>query len=270
MTQVMKFRGVSQQGQEATISHFAAVLYWAINVLSTCVGKGILILSRCLGECRSSRQGMGAARRRQRRIENGSRASRPNMILKWNLSHLQKWIGACGLGGVVLMLASVRTCAQTQTLTLNLEPAGLLYTVPSSVSLTHAGTVFSAFTGAVTLQYRARTSASGSGTITARATSDFPCASGGPCIATPPTAGDALTYTCTGATLGTNCSGTQTVSTTAATNVVTIPAGACTGAGSPCNNAATNTVTVNFKLTDDPKYKTGTFSAILTWTISAT
>jgi hypothetical protein len=44
----------------------------------------------------------------------------------------------------------------------------------------------------------------------------------------------------------------------------------CTGAGSPCNNAATNTVSVSFTLTDDPKYKTGSYSATLTWTISAT
>jgi hypothetical protein len=29
-------------------------------------------------------------------------------------------------------------------------------------------------------------------------------------------------------------------------------------------------VNVNFALTDDPKYKTGAYSATLTWTISAT
>jgi hypothetical protein len=181
---------------------------------------------------------------------------------------------AYGLSALVMLLAPVCSHAQTtlgtQTLTLDLEAAGLLYNVPASVALTHTGTTFSAFTGAVTLQYRARTSTAGGGTITAEATTDFPCASGGPCITTPPTAGDALTYTCSGATLGTNCSGTQTVSTTASTNVVTIPAGACTGAGSPCNNATTNTVSVSFALTDDPKYKTGAYSATLTWTISAT
>jgi len=186
---------------------------------------------------------------------------------------LQRFL-TCGLSGLALVLAPVRCHAQTtlgtQTLSLTLQAAGLLYTVPVSIALTHTGTTFTAFTGAVTLQYRARTSAAGSGTITAKATTDFTCASGGPCIATPPTSGDALTYTCSGATLGTNCSGTQTVSTTASTNVVTIPAAACTGAGTPCNNATTNTVSVSFRLTDDPKYKTGSYSAILTWTISAT
>jgi hypothetical protein len=189
------------------------------------------------------------------------------------LSYSLKLSVLSGLGILPMLMAPVRAHAQTtlgtQTLSLTLAAAGLLYNVPASVALTHTGTTFSAYTGAVSLQYRARTSSTGGGTITAKATTDFTCA-GGPCIATPPTAGDALTYTCTGATLGTNCTGTQTVSTTASTKVVTIPAGACTGAGSPCNNAATNTVTVTFTLTDDPKYKTGSYSATLTWTISAT
>ena len=180
-----------------------------------------------------------------------------------------KWVFACGLSALAMLAARVDSYAQTQTLTLNLEAAGLLYNVPASVNLTNTGTVFNAYVGSVTLQYRARTSSTGGGTITAKATTDFTCSAGGPCIGTPPSAGDALTYTCSGATLGTNCSA-QTVSTTAATNVVTIPAGACTGAGSPCNNAAPNTVTVSLSLTDDPKYKTGSYSATLTWTISAT
>ncbi len=180
-----------------------------------------------------------------------------------------------GLGGLLLALAPMSSNAQTtlgtQTLGLNLQPAGLLYSVPASVSLAHTGTTFSAFAGAVTLDYRARTTAStGSGTITVKATTDFTCSSGGPCIGTPPSTGDALTYTCSGATLGTVCSGTQTVSTKTATTVITIPAGVCTGAGSPCGNAATNSVSISFKLTDDPKYKTGSYSATLTWTISAT
>ena len=196
-----------------------------------------------------------------------------DMILMRNVKHFRESLVAYGLSALVMLLAPVCSHAQTtlgsQTLYLTLQAAGLLYNVPLSVSLTHTGTTFSAFTGNVTLQYRARTSSSGSGTITVKATTDFSC-SGGPCILTPPTAGDALTYTCSGATLGTNCSGTQTVSTTASKNVVTIPAAACTGAGSPCNNASPNTVNVNFTLTDDPKYKTGNYSATLTWTIAAT
>ena len=162
-----------------------------------------------------------------------------DITLMRNVKHFLKWAAAYGLSGLVILLAPVYSHAQIQTLTLNLGAAGLLYNVPASVTLTHTGTIFTAFTGAAALQYRARTSTSGGGAITVKATTDFPCASGGPCILTPPTAGDKLTYTCSGATLGTNCSGTQTVSTTASTNVVTIPAGACTGAGSPCNISAT-------------------------------
>ena len=167
--------------------------------------------------------------------------------------------------------AQAQTTLGTQTLSLSLNAAGLLYGFPNSVTLTKPGTVFTNYTGSLTVQYRARTSSGGTGSITVRATTDFPCASGGPCIATPRSVGDALTYTCTGATLGGNCSGTQTVSTTAATAVVTaIPSLACTGGGSPCSTADPNTVNLNFVLTDDPKYKTGSYPATLTFTISAT
>jgi hypothetical protein len=188
----------------------------------------------------------------------------------WIDKHFIPWVVALGLSALVMLLAPVGSYAQLQTLTLDLEPAGDLYNVPASVTLTNTGTTFNNFTGAVTLDYKARTTAStGSGTITVKATTDFTCSSGGPCITSPPSTGDALTYTCSGATLGTNCSGTQTVSTTTATNVVTIAAGACTGGGAPCSTANPNTVTVNFTLTDDPKYQTGKYSATLTWTISA-
>ncbi|MGD1103191.1 MAG: hypothetical protein ABSA59_14140 [Terriglobia bacterium] len=198
-----------------------------------------------------------------------------DMIPMRNVKHFFQRVVAYGLGALVMLLAPVGSYAQTtlgtQTLSLTLQAAGDLYNVPTSVALTNTGTTFTAFKGSVTLDYRARTTAStGSGKITVYASTDFSC-SGGPCIGTPPTTGDALTFTCTGATLGTNCSGSPAVGvgTAAAQTVVTIPAGACTGAGSPCNNAATNTVSVNFALTDDPKYKTGSYTAILTWTISA-
>ena len=127
--------------------------------------------------------------------------------------------------------AQAQTTLGTQTLNLTLSAAGALYGFPNSVTLTKTGTVFNSYTGTLQIQYKARTSSSGSGTITVKATADFPCTSQGPCIATPPTAGDALTYTCAGATLGANCSGTQTVSTSASTNVVTISAWACAGGG---------------------------------------
>ena len=176
---------------------------------------------------------------------------------------------------IVLSVLLVAVCARaqtvTQTLQANILAEGGLFTIPS-VTLTKTGTIFNSYTGNLTgLQYRARTTSTGGGSITVKATTDFPCASGGPCIATPPTPGDALTYVCSGATLGSNCSGTQTVSTTTSTSVVSgIPASACTGGGGSCSTADPNTVNLTFILTNDPKYKTGSYSATLTFTISAT
>jgi len=176
------------------------------------------------------------------------------------------------LAGMSPMKMQAQTTLGTQTLNLNAQPDGLLYGFPGSLTLTKAGSLFNQYTGSMTVQYKARTTiTTGTGSITVKATTDFVCASGGPCIATPPTTGDALKYTCTAATLGTNCTGTQTVSTGTATSVISaIPAGSCTGGGAPCTTATPITVTVIFSLTDDPKYKSGTFSATLTFTISAT
>jgi hypothetical protein len=176
---------------------------------------------------------------------------------------------------VALLLVPVCSQAQTplgsQTLSLTLQNA-VKISVPSSAALTHSGTAFADYTAnGVSISYWIRTSSGGSGNIQVQATSDFSCVAGGPCIATPPTAGDALTYTCSGATLGTNCSGSQTVSTTAQTNAVTgIGGGACTGGGGACSSAIPNTGTLNLTLTNDPKYPTGSYSAVLTFTISAT
>jgi hypothetical protein len=176
---------------------------------------------------------------------------------------------ACG----TLLLAPIRlqaaTLTTTQTLKAVISPLGGLFSFPNSVTLTKTGTTFTNFTGSLTIQYDARTTQStGGGSITVKATSDF-TPTGGPSIASPPSTGDALTYACSGASLGTNCSGTQTVSTTTSTNVVTLSASECTGGGGSCSSASPNTVTLNFTLTDDPVYKTGSYSATLTFTISA-
>jgi hypothetical protein len=173
-----------------------------------------------------------------------------------------------------LLLAPIRlraaTLTTTQTLKAVISPLGGLFSLPlSPVTLAKTGTAFNNYTGSLAINYRERTTQStGGGTITVQATADFTPANG-PSIASPPSTGDKLTYTCSGATLGTNCSGTQTVSTTAATNVVTFSASECTGGGGSCSTASTNSVTVNFTLTNDPKYKTGSYSATLTVTISA-
>jgi hypothetical protein len=187
------------------------------------------------------------------------------MICRWKL---RSTFLAVGLVVLILPTPSPAQNTVTQTLNVTVVPLGGLYMQASPLALTKTGT-FNGFTGTITLSYRARTrQGTGQGTITVKATSDF-APTGGPSIASPPSAADKFTYTCSGATLGVACSGTQTVSTTTSTNVVSLGASACTGGGAPCSTANPNSANVTFILPDDPKYKTGSYSATLTWTISA-
>ena len=155
------------------------------------------------------------------------------------------------------------TGTTTQTLSAQINAIGKL-SVPASLTVTSAGTTFVAYSGNLTVSYRARTTAAtGSGSLTLRATADFSPA-GGPSIAT-----GQLTYTCSAATLGAACSGSQTASTGSQTSVVTLGASLCTGGGGSCSAANPNTVQSTFTLSNNPAYKTGTYSATLTFTISA-
>lgn len=152
----------------------------------------------------------------------------------------------------------------SQTLSAQLAAVGKL-SVPASVTLTSTGTVFSPYAGSLTLRYRVRSTPSGTGaTITLQPTGDF-SPSGGPTISS-----GGLIYTCSGATLGTPCSGANTASLSSQTNVVTIPPAACTGGGAPCSAVDPNTVNLNFSLENDPTYETGSYTAIVTFTISST
>jgi len=174
--------------------------------------------------------------------------------------------------GLALLSLPVSSLAQntvTQTLNVTVVPLGGLFMQSTPLVLIKSANSVSGYTGTITLSYRARTRlGTGQGTITVKATSDF-TPTGGPSIANPPSSTDKFIYTCSGATLGVSCSGIQVVSTTAATNVVSLGASACTGGGAPCSTANPNSANVTFILPDDPKYKTGSYSATLTWTISA-
>ena len=139
----------------------------------------------------------------------------------------------------------------------------------ASISVTNSTTTltgtaaFANYTGTTNLLYKIRTSpGSGTGAITAQVTTDFSPA-GGPSVASPPTAGDALTYTCTVAAPGTACTGTQTASTTVSTPVAAFGAGAGTA-------SAGNAASLAWILTNDAVYQPGTYSATVTFTISAT
>jgi hypothetical protein len=162
-----------------------------------------------------------------------------------------------------MMPAGGATGTGTQSLSAVIDAVGAL-TAPASASLSPNSTAFQPFTGSVSLSYQARTTPAGGGSIGLSMSSDFAPA-GGPSIST-----GALTYTCSGASLGSACSGMQTVSTTAQTPVLTLPASACTGGGGACSNLNPNSVNLTFTLTDSPAYPTGTYSAKITFVISAT
>lgn len=137
-------------------------------------------------------------------------------------------------------------------------------TVASPTALTAVGTVFNNYTGSTVVTYFVRTTQStGSGTITLKVTTDFSPANG-PSVTTPPTAGDALKYTCTATGPATACTGSQTASTSSTTSVATF------GADAHTTTAGGSTATTSWTLTNDPVYKTGTYSATVTYTISAT
>jgi hypothetical protein len=149
----------------------------------------------------------------------------------------------------------------TTNLSVTVGPEAGLQVTTSTTTLTAAGTVFNPYTGTTNLSYKIRTTQStGSGSVTLKVTSDF--SAGGPSVTTPPSTGDALTYTCTAAAPGTGCSGSQTASVSAATSVATF------GAGASSSNAG-NAASTTWSLTNDPVYKTGSYSATVTYTIGA-
>lgn len=148
----------------------------------------------------------------------------------------------------------------TQTISANVSPYGKL-SLPASVTLRSANARFGgALSGSLTVSYWARTSEAGGGSVTVQASSGFSPA-GGPSI------GD-VTYFCSGATLGAGCSGNQNLTTSTQTPAVSLPAGVCTGGGSTCSAQEPNSVLLTLSAPNRPQYKTGTYSAQITFTIS--
>lgn len=129
----------------------------------------------------------------------------------------------------------------------------------ATTSLTSAG-LFADYLGTTNFTYKIRTTASGgSGSVVLKITTDF--GAGGPSVTTP-LAGDALTYTCTAAAPAIPCATAQTALTTGTTGVATF--------GVDAHSAkAGNTGSVAWDLPDDPVYKTGTYTAVATFTIAA-
>jgi len=173
---------------------------------------------------------------------------------------------ACSFLHVVLILtpataAFAGTATITQNISVQLDSAGKL-AAPSALSLLSSGLAFTDFAGSLNLQYRFRTTPAGSGAITVRAGADF-SPSGGPSLSSA-----ALRYSCSGAGLGTACSGLQTVSASAETPIVQIPGSACTGGGGSCSAADPVSIQLQFSLDNSPQYQTGSYSIPLIFTIS--
>ena len=171
----------------------------------------------------------------------------------------------CQFAGLVVVVVFPATGigdmqSTTQTMTANVSPYGKL-SLPATVNLQSGDTRFGGnLAGSLTVSYWARTSVAGGGSVTVQANSDFSPA-GGPSIGS-------VSYLCSGATLGSGCSGSQTLSTVAQTPLISLPGGACTGGGGACTAQAPNTVLLTLSALNKPHYKTGTYSAQITFTIS--
>jgi hypothetical protein len=165
--------------------------------------------------------------------------------------------------GVVSAFGQTFLGSGTTTVSVTVGAEASIAINTSSTALTSSGTLFADYTGTTNLTYKVRTTPStGSGSIVLQITSDFN-GTGGPKVNNPPTSGDKLSYDCTVATSGTGCGANQTASTSSTTPVATF--------GSDAHSTrAGDAGTVSWTLTNDPAYKTGSYNATATFTISAT
>jgi hypothetical protein len=173
---------------------------------------------------------------------------------------------------IILLLTASLACAQSgtggTTVSVSVGAEAALTITDASTSLTSTGSNFSNYTGTTNLTYFIRTTASGgSGSIKLEVTTDFACGGAAPCVATPPSPGDTLSYTCAASPPGnsgtaTPCSGSVTASTSSQTSVVTFGADAR-------SLKAGNSASVTWTLTNDPIYKVGSYNATVTFYISA-
>ncbi|HVX65802.1 MAG TPA: hypothetical protein VHA11_04325 [Bryobacteraceae bacterium] len=175
----------------------------------------------------------------------------------------------CVLASAAALLLPVHLLAQfspsgSTSISVTVGPEAAIRIDSATSTLTTSGVVFgSDFTGSTAFTYKIRTrQGDGSGNVQLQVMSDFSPA-GGPSVATPPDPEDTLGYTCNVSEPASGCSGRQTASTTVATPVATFGANAR-------STRTGNSGSVNWTLANDPQYATGTFTALVTLTISTT
>ena len=152
--------------------------------------------------------------------------------------------------------------ASTGTTTLSVTvgtEASIHIDTGSTTLATSGGNFGNPYTGTTNFTYKVRTMQTGGhGSITLRVSTDF--GTGGPSVGNPVN-GDLLTYTCTNSGVGTACPSAVTALTTD-TNVVSFGTDAK-------SKIAGDTGQVIWSLTNDPAYATGTYTATVTFTVSA-
>ena len=165
-------------------------------------------------------------------------------------------------------LAQLGTSAPTATVSVSVGPEAALTIQTTALTLTQNGNNFADYTGTTNFTYFIRTTKSGgTGNIVLEVTSDFSAGGGNtPSVASPPTNTDHLYYSCTvpnpQSGTATPCTGPVNSSTTAATDVAAFGA----DARSPKAGVSSS---VTWGLTNDPLYQTGSYTATITYTISA-
>ena len=171
---------------------------------------------------------------------------------------------ACGLLALAVT-SQAQTFASTGTgvLSVAVAPEASISITTATANLTTSTTIFDDYTGTTNFSYKIRTGAATTGKITLQVTSDFG-GSGGPKVGAPPSPGDTLSYTCTAASSSMTPNSTLTSASTAAgTTVGTFGAGAH-------SSKEGDDGAVLWILTNDPAYAVGTYTATVTYTISAT
>lgn len=164
--------------------------------------------------------------------------------------------------GAVSAFGQTFAASGTTTLSVNVAAEASISIGTATTTLSSTPGLFADYTGTTNFTYKIRTTQSGgTGAVVVQITSDF-AGAGGPSVASPPSAGDALTYSCTVASPATACTGPVTALTSGTTSVASFGADAR-------SSKAGNAGSVAWALTNDPVYKTGSYTATATFTISA-